>query len=272
MDSLKITYTVPEGLPGVDGDAHNPWARAHRRLLETGQPIEKLLACYVDPLPIAVGLRWFGTFVFSAGGRLIYFPGLTERQGITLTSKRQSTTTQYQFEGDHVSLEANRQHWHITESGTKKHLGSYRTADLGAGRALWFGMSIASAEVLRAVKVSTEVESHVPSGDTLRRAEVAVRAREGLDFNVLLFDQNHSPLLPGFCHFSLIVGPCGFEPYQGPKLGVPFGSPFIEPPLGNLMNLFHRSHRLSLAPHVEVEIVTTMLPGRVTVPLALTLG
>jgi hypothetical protein len=271
MDSLKITYTVSEGVPGLDGDAHNPWARAHRGLLETGQPIKKLVACYVDPLPIAVGLRWFGTFVFSAGERLIYFPGLTERQGTTLTSKRQSATA-HQFEVDHISLEANRQRWHVTESGTKKHLGSYRTTDLGAGRALWFGMSIASADVLRAVKVSTEADSQVPSADALRRAEVAVRAREGLDFNILLFDQDQSPLFAGFCHFSLIVGPCGFESYRGPKLGLPFASPFIEPPLGNLMNLFLRSHRLSLAPHVEVEIVTTILPGRVTVPLALTLG
>jgi hypothetical protein len=270
VHTMKITYTVPDGTPGVDGDAYNPLARALSRLLKTGRPFERFLACHFDPLPMAVGIRWFGTFVFSDGGRVIYFPGLSERQRLTLTSKGSGEVRQHDFEVDHFSLESNRREWHVTACGSEQHIGSFRTVDLGEGRVLWFGMSVASPDVLRPVKISTEVEAQLPPTDSRRRADVAVQAREGIVFNTLLFDQECQPAVPGFGHFAVIVGPCGFSQYRGQQLGAPFGSPFIEPPLGNLANVFLRSHRLSLEPRIDVEIVTAILPGRVTVPAALT--
>ena len=132
-------------------------------------------------------------------------------------------------------------------------------------------MSIASADALRPVKRGTVIEASVPEADALRRSDVMVEARKGVVFNTLLFDVGgQPPLVPAFGHFSVIVGPCGFTPYRGDKLGFPFGSPFITPKLGDLTNVQLRTHRLSLEPHVDIDIVTTILPGAVSAPIALT--
>jgi hypothetical protein len=270
VDILKITHTVSDGASGVDNDARNPLARALNSLLKTGRPFERFSACYFNPVPMAVGIKWFGTFVFSNGGRVIYFPGFGERQRMTLTSSGRGAVQQHEFEVDHFSLEANLRKSHVTEYGTKQHMGGFPTTDLGEGRVLWFGMSIASPDVFRPVKTRTEVEAQLPPTDSRRRADITVQAREGVVFNTLLFDQDRQPVIPCFGHFSVIVGPCDHQPYRGDKLGVPFGSPFVTPPLGNLVNGFLRSHRISLEPHADIEVVTAVLPGRVTVPAALT--
>lgn len=269
MLNLKIELTTPDGASGSDCDVYNPFARAHRNLFETGQPFERLLACYLDPRPFAVGLRWFGMFVISDGGRILYFPGTGDPQSLTLSSQDQDAVKTHQLEVDHFTLESNRREWHVTGNGKKGHLGRFRTADLGEDRTLWFGLSIGSPEILRLVRIYTEVNGQTPPADTLRRADVALKAREGIDFNVLLFDWDQQPPAPTFGHFAVIVGPPGFESYRGSNLGLPFGSPFVA--LGDLRRNTHfRSHRLRLDPHLDMEIVTALLPGRVSVPVALT--
>lgn len=136
---------------------------------------------------------------------------------------------------------------------------------------LWFGMSIAAPHVLRAVHASTEVTAQIHSNDSRRRAAVFVAARESVVFNTVLFNTGHREfMVPSFAHFSVIVGPCGFESYRGDQLGLPLGSPHISPPLPTLDNLAVRSHRLSLEPHVDLDIIAMVLPGRVTVPVTFT--
>jgi hypothetical protein len=271
MNTLTITFTSHDGSAGVDSDPNNPLARALNRLLKTGKPFERLSACYFDPLPMARGVRWLGTFVVSDADRLIYFPGLTETHQKTLTSKGTSSIQQYPFQLDHLSLEARRHEWHLTGKGQKPHIGSFRTVDLGKSRVLWFGMSIASADVLRTVRTRTEVEAKVPETDGRRRSDVLIKAREGVVFNTVLFNTTHRQLvIPSFAHFSVIVGPCGFPAYDGALPGLPFGSPYISPPLGVLSDMPLRTHRISLEPHVDLDIVSVALPGRVTVPLTFT--
>jgi hypothetical protein len=270
VDTLKIRYCDPRGIPGVDSDTRNPLARALKRLLKTGKPFERLLACYFDPAPMASGIRWFGTFIFSDGGRIIYFPGLSEVQRLTQTSRGCDAVQQHEMEVDHFSLEANRREWHLTGYGTKRHLGRFSTTDLAEERVLWFGMSVASADVFRPLKNQTEVEAPIPPTDSHRRADVMIEARKDIVFNTVLFNRERQPVTSGFGHFSVIVGPCGFTSYRGEKLGLPFGSPFVTPGLGDLKNVSLRSHRLSLEPHVDIEIITTILPGEVSTPVALT--
>ena len=212
------------------------------------------------------GLRWFGTFVFSDGGRTIFFPGLRDRQHLTRTAKGGSTPIEHQFEAEHFSLERDRREWHVTDSGKDEHKGRFPRRIYGEGRVLWFGLSLASSrrsslgQAFRPPKSNAQI----PPGDSRRRADVLTQAREGILFNTLLLSESQ-PEIDGFCHFAVIAGPHGFAPYRGNQLGVPFGSPFVAPPLGNLQSLFLRSHRLSLEPHVDIEIVTASLPGRVIV-------
>ena len=271
MDILTITLTAHDGTPGVDRDAANPLARALNRLLRTGKPFERLHACYFDPLPMASGIRWFGVFVISEAGRVVYFPGLTQLHDRTFTSRGTETITRRKFTVDHLSLQADRKSWHLTGTGTKPHVGKYSTTDLGNGRVLWFGMSVASPDVLRRLHVNTDVEAHVPSGDSRRRGEVLMDARDGIVFNTVLFSElNRKLVVPSFAHFYVIAGPCGFPAFRGSVPGLPIGSPYVSPPLLNLSELPLRIHRISLEPHVDLDVVTMILPGSVTVPAALT--
>jgi hypothetical protein len=182
-DLLTITFTAHTGTPGTDTDPHNPLARALNRLLKSGKPFGRIHACYFDPLPMGAGLRWLGIFMYSEGDRVIYFPGLPEPQSQTLTSRGTGPIERRQFQVDHLSLEADRRDWHLTGAGVKPHVGSYRTTDLGNGRVLWFGMSIASPDVLRPVHVKTQVDALVPPTDAIRRSDVIMRARENVVFN-----------------------------------------------------------------------------------------
>lgn len=132
-------------------------------------------------------------------------------------------------------------------------------------------MSVASPEVLRAVKERTVVTSEVPETDARRRADKIVEARDGVAFNTILFNTLHRKLIiPSFAHFSVIVGPCGFAPYTNELPGLPYGSPYITPPLGDLIDLPRRTHRVSLEPHLDLDIISAILPGKVTQPMTFT--
>lgn len=132
MDTLEITYTSDGAVAaGVDRNSANPLARALNSLLSTGKPFERFSACYLDPLPLDKGLRWFGTFVISAARRVIYFPGLAAMQQHTFTSKGRGHVRHHALEVDHLTLEAGRGEWHLTGIGAKPHLGKFPTTDLG---------------------------------------------------------------------------------------------------------------------------------------------
>ncbi len=89
MDRTRITWTMPNGSEGVDDDLGNPFSRAVNRLLEDGQPFSRMAFCFcmspgLMPQEASI-LRWLGSFVLSAGDRVIFFPGfdnaMTEIQG-----------------------------------------------------------------------------------------------------------------------------------------------------------------------------------------------
>jgi hypothetical protein len=270
-DTLAITYSADDGTPGTDSDPDNPLARALNSLLDTGRPIQCFSACYLNPLPMASGIRWFGTFVYSDGDRLIYFPGLAEMQRGLQTSKGAGPIKKQSFRVDHLSLEADRRDWHLTKKGSTGHVGRYPTTDLGDGRVLWFGLSIASPKTLRRLRTRTKVEAHIHPNDSLRRAEVFKNAREGIVYNTLMFNTTSNHLIvPGFAHFTVIVGPCGFADYSGGQYAFPVGSPYITPKLTGAVNIPVRSHRVSLEPHVDLQIIAAILPGAVTVPATFT--
>jgi hypothetical protein len=109
MDLLNLTWHMPQGSRGTDDDPSNPLSRAVNRLFEEGQsfigitlcflgdlnratqhwytqPIETLIRLSLRRLPLAnrvwselrlssirhSPLRWLGTFIFSAGKRVIF--------------------------------------------------------------------------------------------------------------------------------------------------------------------------------------------------------
>ncbi len=176
------------------------------------------------------------------------------------------------FNTDHVSLEKDWTRWHVTSPKSEDHLRGPRTTPLGEGRYLWFGMSIASFSVLRSVRKATVASYPSPPMDSTRRLETFIETRNDAEFSAVSFhpglDLSKTEGLP---HFSVIVGPKGFPDYQKDRLAFPDGSPFLKRPFtpGNV-RLKIRMHRLSLAEQVDIQIVTSWLPGSLRVPVVFT--
>lgn len=130
---------------------------------------------------------------------------------------------------------------------------------------LWFGMGVASG-ALRPLHTKTAVTAFIHPNDVRRRVDVFKEARDRVVFNTLMFNPNIQHItMPSFAQFTVIAGPCGFADYKGPQLAMPFGSPYVRPRLPDaLPSLALRSHRVSLEPHLDLQIITAILPGEVT--------
>jgi hypothetical protein len=159
VHTLHHTWTTPGGSPGRDESPTNPLNRATAQLLQYGKPFPRLCMCFFKD---ARGtLRWLGVFVHSAGSRVLFFPGFADtfkevQHGFKAKSQRNQP-----FDFDHVSLENDLQSWHITSARSEDHIGKPRTLDIGKSRVLWFGMSVADANVLRIVREETRITSVV---------------------------------------------------------------------------------------------------------------
>lgn len=271
MDTLKLTCTMPPGVPGTDTSPANPLARALRQLLRDGRPFNRVSSCFFNDERGAV--RWLGVFVHSAGDRVIFFPGLSMNADHIHGFRSEEEKWKMQpFAFDHLSLESDMRTWHVTSTDSKDHLGRPTTLPLGEGRVLWFGMSVADSNALQIVNRETVITAEVPEGDGRRRMDVLVKAREGMDFPMVSLNTEHpGPPGIGFLHFSVFVGPTGFANYPGPELGFPFGSPFLAAPLQNeIFGLPLRSHRFALTDEMDIQITCTRLPGRLNTPVTFT--
>lgn len=270
MDQVRLTWTMDYGTPGCDTCDRTPLARAIRQLFETGKPFSNLCMCFFnDP---SGTLRWLGVFVLSAGGKVIFFPGFINNFDCIKGYHGASQQWNKSFDFDHVSLEKDHSKWHVTSNHSEDHLGSPKTLPLDKERFLWFGLSVASLEVMRVVKTETKLIFDTPASDVQRRYEIFRKAREGVEFPIVsLNDDSQIPSDEWFLHFGFIVGPKGFEPYPGRELGFPYGSPFLVDPLPDkLPDLPIRSHRIELSDEMELQVSVCCLPGKLKVPIALT--
>lgn len=271
MDTVKLTCTLPEGMPGSDVSPTNPLARALRQLLRDGRPFNRISSCFFrDQQGVA---RWLGVFVRSAGDRVIFFPGLSMKADRIHGFRSEEEKWKAQpFAFDHLSLESDLRTWHVTSMDSKDHLGRPTTLPVGGGRVLWFGMSVADSDALQPVYRETVIAAEVPEGDSRRRMDVLFKAREGMAFPLVSLNTEHPKAFDnGFLHFSVFVGPTSFENYPGPEFGFPFGSPFLAAPLQNeISKLPLRSHRLALTDEMDIQITCTRLPGQLSTPVTFT--
>lgn len=267
LDGIELSWQLDGGLPGVDNDPDNPLSRAARSPLENGRTHLNLSLCFFNDAEEGqeegnLNLRWFGAFVLSSRGRLIFFPGFNFNP-TWIEVARQVHQKRYEIQIDHITLEKNYNRWHYTSAGSEKHLGSGLTTDLGENRFLWFGLSIAESRVLRPVRQETVFHVKVPSSDSERRTNVFMASREGAVFNIISPHKDAQKRFDtGFLHFGLIIGPPGFPEYTGPNFGIPFKSPFLKEALPSpLTNVPMRLHRISIGSTVDIEIVVFWLPG-----------
>lgn len=271
-DLLTVTSTLPEGAEGIDDDPFNPLARAANKLLTEGDPIQKISPCYFEAQdsPELFPLRWFGVFIHSHGGRLVFFPGFAERYTFVFRSQGKGRPRARPFVADHLSLDADMKTWHITSLNSRRHEGTFPTLDVSSGRYLWCGISVAGFERLREVKRQVSTSATAPETDSRRRTDNFLAAREQLVFNTLrLNTEAKHRFVPGFPHFALVVGPSGFPDYRESLFRIPDTAPYVTPKLPPLTDMPVRSHRVNIPPF-DIEIISAWLPGTLTVPFLFT--
>ncbi len=267
-DTLAFKWRMDAGRPALDADQTNPLSRSLTRLATTGKPFSRLSLSFLNE---GNGLlRWFGVFV--EGQRTMFFPGFSEAFDGIDSHRGQQPHANRPFDFDHLSLEKDRQSWHLTARGSVDHLGSPQTLALGDDRVLWFGLSFSSLEVFRPLKDETLVEFSVPTGDTSRRRSVVTDARKDAAFPILSLPEGELSAQEGsYFHISVIAGPAGFETYRGPEHAFPIGSPYLASPFpAALNNLPIRIHRLPLSLNTDLQITLTRLAGKLIVPVAFT--
>jgi hypothetical protein len=159
----KLELDLALGLPGIDDDPINPLARALDRISREGKPLRKLGTVMLE-LPIDGKLYpfWFGTFVFSAGSRLCFFPGYAKPLGRLVRYQGKQKVGDTQTVIDHVTLEKDRESWHMTTHGSKDHFTGTTSLPLAGETVLWFGMSVAYPYALHAVRQKTNLQWKVP--------------------------------------------------------------------------------------------------------------
>jgi hypothetical protein len=262
MVNLETKFKLDGGEPGEDKDSYNPLARALANLLQTGQPFQRLTQCFViddrdQSSKNSSRMRWLGVFVYSAGNRIIFFPGFTDHMTEVHKIHQTEPETRRAFQFDHFTLEPDMQRWHITNLDSTEHISGARTQNLGEDTYLWFGLSIASLDVLRIAKETTVVTALVPSSDAERRKIVFLDARENIVFQILEFHPDIARSDIRVAHFGIIVGRGVNKLYEGDQPGLPDGS-------------LLRQHLMGLSNDRDIQIDTAILPSALTYPVVVT--
>jgi hypothetical protein len=283
-DTLKIEYRLDQGVPGRDDDPKNPISRALATLMKDNSRLPSFAQTFlVDETP-GEPWRWLGVFVKSAGDRILFFPGFKATIDRVRGSRGEVLQFDQKFEFDHMSLEKDRGSWHVTSVRSKDHLPPARrhasrplpkdrlpATDLGAGRVLWFGMSLASTEVMRELRKETVATFDVPSRTAEWKCKQFIQSRDGKEFPALQMPEKPAQAQGSiFPLISMIVGPTDFEQYRGPVWGWPYGSEFVRGEPSGDWNYPSRDQRFHLDEETDIQLTAIWAPGSLVIPAVLT--
>ena len=272
MDTIELSFKLNVGHAGVDADPLNPLSRAFQVLMEEGRPHLGHALCFCSGEERDLGnvslLRWLGIFVLSAGGRIIFFPGFSHPLTWIETTTNKRTLPRTSFNLDHISLEPLRQSWHFTTVNSTYHKGGGRTRDLGQGRLGWFGLSVASENILRQVSSTTLAIFPSPPSDSHRRIKhLSDKQTTAPHHLVHLMDGSKDRFEKGFLHFCFTAIPKKELNYEGPAWLLPAGSPSLSQPFpGSISNFQLRIHRIPLLGLYDIQISCMWVPGELLVP------
>jgi len=271
VDTLSIAYRMYQGVPGRDDDPKNPMSRALTSLMKDNSRLPTFTQAFlIDEAP-GEPWRWLGVFVKSAGDRILFFPGFKTDIVRIRGSRGEERKYDRPFKFDHVSLEKDRVSWHVTTARSNKHQGGPLATDLGEGRVLWFGMSLASTDVLRELHQETVATIQVPERTSEWKAQEFIRSRQGKEFpGVYMPEKTLEAAVPIFPLISVIVGPTDFEWYRGPVWGWPYGSEFVrgEPSGNSPIPLRHQ--RFHLDEETDIQLTAIWAPGSLLIPAVMT--
>ena len=120
---IQVACGIDKGSLGTDSDPSNPLSRAISSPFMDGSPQERLSLCFYgnldnDSLDVS-SHKWLGVFVFSAGRRVIFFPGLTFNPTWVSVSRAKSPHRRHDIDIDHISLENSFRRWHFSSRRTR---------------------------------------------------------------------------------------------------------------------------------------------------------
>jgi hypothetical protein len=270
LPNIKATLHILTGKDGIDEDPANPIARATSRLFEQGKPIGESVFAIFGGRPEAAddttGPRWLGVFSHSPRGLLVFFPPYNGTSGEYWKGNNQC----WIMAVDHLTLNPDFEQWHASSLSSKEHQNIGPTQHLGARRYLWFGMSVvADEQVLPEVKRQTRVNSTCSAKDTKRRLE-EFKKSFGSSKNawVSLGRDSKTRFKKGFLHFGVIIGPTRFADLECDP-GLPLQNPYwIDQPTE--LQLYFKRERFALTTEIDIQILSTWLPGSLRVPLLFT--
>lgn len=269
LHPLEIWYTLAGAEAGIDTDPATPLARALVPLMEMHRQLPSIRLAFISNGPDQPPQRWLGLFARSPGGRVLFVPGvdvaLSRVRGVEGGAERFDR----QFDLDHVSLEQDRDTWHITSARSEVHQGGPNALEIGENRVLWFGMAIRDPSVLRVARQRTCAKYLVDDAAIRHKLGQLERAIDG-GASVIVplapqpVDQRSFPLL------SVVVGPTGFQPYRGPEWGAPYGSTFVSGEPSPDQRFSHLATQFPLDDTTDIFVATTWIPGEMAIPMILT--
>lgn len=272
MDNIEISFKLNVGHTGVDNDPLNPLSRAFQFPMKKGKPNQGHAFCFysgeerdLKKVPL---FRWLGIFVFSVKERIIFFPGFSQALTWNKTKNNRNTMPRMSFNLDHITLEPIRQSWHFTTTNSTNRKKGGRARDLGQGRLSWFGLSVASENILRQVLSTTVAIFPSPPTDVNRRITF-LKDEQGKapQHYIYLMNGSRNRFKKGFLHFNFIATPHKASIYKGPVWLTPDGSPSLSPPFPKSIPNFQKApHRIPFFGGYDIQISCMWLPGELSVP------
>ncbi|MCK4377460.1 MAG: hypothetical protein KAV97_04515 [Actinomycetia bacterium] len=272
MDTVELSFKLNVGHPGVDDDPLNPLSRAFQGLMKEGRPHQGHALCFYSgeerDLRNVSSPRWLGIFALSAWGRIIFFPGFPQAHTWIKTTTSRITSPRIFFNQDHISLEPLRQSWHFTTANSTDHKSGGRARDLGQGRLSWFGLSVASENILRQVYSTTVAIFPSPPSDLHRRITHLSDKQKAAPHHLLrLMNGSKDRFKKGFLHFYFTAIPKKESNYEGPVWLIPNGSPSLSKPFPKSIPNFQKAiYRIPLFGLYDIQISCMWLPGELSVP------
>jgi hypothetical protein len=276
MDTIALELSMSVGDNGLDSNPNNPLSRAFSALLAEGLPHQAHTLCFLNPgnapdSPITQP-RWLGVFVHTAGGRILFFPGLNTPIDWLETARDNLAPNRRSLSLDHISAEPARQRWHFTGLGSDQHVAGGRTPEAADGSFFWFGLSLQSHDGLMLAHKRTLVVHRAPPSDVPRRLEEFRQLQGSATYARVNSDMGTTfPFSPSFLHICFLFSSPTAPNYTGPEWLPPAGSPYLTPPLPpEVAEARIRLHRIPLSDEWDIQIHTMLLPGTITVPAAFT--
>jgi hypothetical protein len=269
VESMTVVYPLTNAASGVDEDQHNPFRRALAPMMEDNKLLPNLLPVF---LAGANGSPqyWLGVFVVSPGERILFFPGHDVQTDAVRGSDRGRETFRHDFALDHLTLERNRDAWHITSPKSASHKSGPKPLDLGDGRSFWFTMAVQELDTLRTVRERTVARFDVQDKTRRHRATQLQQLSNDAKAAKLVIPSMPTDERPYFPFFAIIVGLTDFEIYRGPDWWPPYGSEHVHggPPIGTAISISNRTvTQVPLDRTTDLQLVACWLPGSLSVPM-----